>query len=413
MSRKIATAPSVAVGAALSGGVVLEVLMRFARVALIALAFGSFTASSAGIAERIVEHTIATGLAGAYQVLVADLNNDKKPDLIVLSTTADELVWFENPSWRRHVIASGLSSMVNLDAGELDGDGIPELALAHGFSANLSDKFPGNISILTHQGDPTRPWSIREIDRVPKAHRIRFVDVAGNGKKGIVVLPIAGPAGVAPDFRDRVPILYYRPGDWKRALVTDAEEGQVHGVLVTHWDGNRRDAFLDCSYLGITLNRFVNGNWSRSTIVKGDPSPWPKSGASDVVVGHLGRDRFIAAIEPFHGNQIVVYTSSNGTWQRKVIDDTLANTHTIVTVDLDGDGRDEIVAGTRSGAKQVLLYTNRSGNQWTRESLDNSASSPATCAAADLNMDGRPDLTCIGDAGTLKWYENQISPPTR
>ena len=34
----------------------------------------------------------------------------------------------------------------------------------------------------------------------------------------------------------------------------------------------------------------------RTEIAKGDPAPWPKSGSSDVSVGHLGKSRFLAAI---------------------------------------------------------------------------------------------------------------------
>ena len=32
---------------------------------------------------RFAEHTIATGLTGGYQVVVADLNHDGRPDVIV------------------------------------------------------------------------------------------------------------------------------------------------------------------------------------------------------------------------------------------------------------------------------------------------------------------------------------------
>ena len=56
---------------------------------------------------RFAEHTIATGLKGGYQVVVADLNHDGKPDLIALASGMPELVWYENPTWERHVIAGG------------------------------------------------------------------------------------------------------------------------------------------------------------------------------------------------------------------------------------------------------------------------------------------------------------------
>src|SRR5689334_24792673 len=64
-------------------------------------------------AARFDAHTIATGLRGGYQVVVADMNRDGKPDLIALASGMPELVWFENPTWECHVIAGGLSRMIN------------------------------------------------------------------------------------------------------------------------------------------------------------------------------------------------------------------------------------------------------------------------------------------------------------
>jgi len=384
-------------------------LMRVGLAVMLCVAMVTGTASlaTAQVTERMAEHTIATGLDGAYQVLPIDMNRDQRPDLLFLSRTDAELVWFENPTWQRHVIATGLSSMVYLDAADTDGDGIPEVALAHGFSNQLSEEFPGNISILTHQEDPAALWSIREIDRMPRSHRIRFVDTEGNGKPVVVVLPITGVEAVGPDFRTPVPIFYYHPGEWTRMTLTEAEEGQMHGAFVTRWDGSQREAFLNASSLGITLNRYINGKWMRETLTKGDPGPWPRSGASDIVVGALGQDRLLSAIEPFHGNQIVVYARTEGTWQRQVIDDSLENTHTMAVADLDGDGHDEIIAGVRGGSKQVFLYTRDTSGTWTREILDRSELSPTVCETVDLNVDGLIDVVCTGDAGSLKWYENR------
>jgi hypothetical protein len=31
--------------------------------------------------------------------------------------------------------------------------------------------------------------------------------------------------------------------------------------------------------------------------------------------------RFLAAIEPWHGNQVAIYRQNDGAWQRRVIDD--------------------------------------------------------------------------------------------
>src|ERR1700733_10846106 len=87
------------------------------------------------ITAPFTAHTVATGISGGYQVVAADLNHDDKVDLIGLGSGADSLVWYEHPSWTPHVIVS-VSRMINAAAADLDGDGIPEIALAYGFSPN-------------------------------------------------------------------------------------------------------------------------------------------------------------------------------------------------------------------------------------------------------------------------------------
>src|SRR5262245_63825172 len=113
---------------------------------------------------RFDAHTIATDLRGGYQVVVADINRDGKPDLIAVASGMKELIWFENPSWQRHVIVSNITSPINCAAWDVDGDGIPEIALAHGFS-NDPDHSIGNVSILSTKGDPAKPWNMTETDR--------------------------------------------------------------------------------------------------------------------------------------------------------------------------------------------------------------------------------------------------------
>ena len=54
-------------------------------------------AGGADPAGQFREHLIAQDLRGAYQVVVADLNKDGRPDLMGLASNIEELVWFENP----------------------------------------------------------------------------------------------------------------------------------------------------------------------------------------------------------------------------------------------------------------------------------------------------------------------------
>jgi hypothetical protein len=224
--------------------------------------------------------------------------------------------------------------------------------------------------------------------------------------------PLIGAEALAPDYKAPLPIYFYRAPDWKREVVTDAMTGLTHGIEPVAWDGVKGQALLSAGFMGIYLHRFASGKWTSTELTKGHPDPWPKGGSSDVALGTLGRQKFLAALEPWHGltpppMQVAVYKASGSTWTRQVIDEGLTYGHTIVPVDIDGDGRDELVVGQREGARTLNLYTaSADGATWSKRVIDDKMPGSG-CAAADLNGDKRMDIVCIGAAtANLKWYEN-------
>jgi hypothetical protein len=310
------------------------------------------------------------------------------------------------------VIAGGFTQRINLAVVASDrGDGIPDIVLASGFS-NVAARSLGVVSVLKHNGDPRDPWTVTEIDRLTTSHRIRTADVDGSGKRIVIDAPLIGAKAEAPDYRDRTPLVFYRPGEWKRQEIAPANFGLVHGIYVIDWDGDGRDEILTGGFEGIHLFKLrKDGVWTRREIAAGSPEPWPKSGTSDIAVGRLAKERFLATIEPWHGNQVAGYRRDGEAWARQTIDETLADGHTVLTADLNGDGNDEVIAGCRGGPRSVYIYyaDDSAGRRWTRQTLDGDMPA-ASCAVGDLNGDGRPDIACIGSAtGTLKWYEN-LSP---
>jgi hypothetical protein len=352
------------------------------------------------------KHTIADNLIDGYQVIACDVNGDGKQDLVALASGMPDLVWFENPTWERHVMATNLPRMINVACWAGKGHSVPTLAVAYEFSMHPHESL-GIVSVLTPQGDPRQPWKATEIDRLPASHRLRWANIDGTGNKVLINAPLANADAQAPDYRGQVPLIYYRPGEWKRRLIGNAEEGIVHGIFVTDWDHDGREAILIGSFLGIHLYKFgQDGTWSRTTIVQGNPDPWPKSGTSDVSVGRLGKERFLAAIEPWHGNVVAVYHSGASSWRREVIEDKLLDGHTIETVDLNQDGQDEIVVGFRGKPYGVYIYS-WDGVNWRRRVLEEREVSAAGCTVADLGGDGRPDIVCIGSAThNLVLYRN-------
>ena len=398
--------------------------MRFplAGAAGLALLCGAAAQPAAPVADSpFIAHLIASGVTGGYQVIAADINHDGKTDVIGLSQHGD-LVWYENPTWTPHTILAESQAqamigadawhMVNGDAADVDGDGYPEIALAYGFNANGPDSI-GNIGIL-HQ-DGKGGWTLKEIGRVPTAHRVRFGDIDGKGRKELFVGPVLNEAetgGLALPHDLPVALWMFRPGPggWKQTLITRENRGLVHAVQPLDWDGDRHDEVLTAGFSGVFVHHLEkNGSWTRRQIAVGDTAPWPGGGASEVRVGTIGGKKFFVTIEHFHGAMVAVYAQdAKGGWQRNVIDSGLVQGHALVLADFDGDGQPEIVAAGDGSRANLFYYkaTDATGRKWTRTLIDNDMS-PSSCVVADMNGDGRPDLVCMDGRkpNHIKWYE--------
>lgn len=361
---------------------------------------------------NLVEHTVATDLRGAYAVEAADINKDGKVDLIAVAGATQQIVWFENPSWTRHVIAANIQGLINAAAADTDNDGIPEIAIATGF-ATVPAKSAGIVTVYTHGPDVNEPWIGKEIHRAPAAHRLRFIDPEGNGRKWLINAPLAGVEATVPDYKAKNTVYAYNPADWKPQVVTDAEDGVMHGILATDWDGKGREALLTASFLGVHIHRYNNGKWTRTRLVEGKPAPWPDGGAGEVAVVRTKGGRILATMEAFHGNvaprpglEVVTYSGRGDTWNgRTVIDKGLDYGHALVSVDFDGDGADELVAGYNGKPNGVNIYRRSADGSWSKFVLEENAMPGNGCTVADFNNDKRMDLACTGGT-SLKWYEN-------
>ncbi|MGQ9589523.1 MAG: FG-GAP repeat domain-containing protein [Planctomycetota bacterium] len=321
---------------------------------------------------RFERHAIDAFPKG-YQVAVADVTGDGKPDVIALSTDADRVDGYENPSWKRRAIAA-CPKGIDVAPADFDRDGRVELAVASGFYFSESRR-GGEIAILRPGPTADEPWIPRTIAVDPVVHRLRWGDLDGDGRLEILA-------------------------------------ASFEGIHLFDLASERR------------------GSWSKTKISEGAPprgdAPGSPRGSSEVAVGRLaGGARYIAAIEPWHGHEVAVYRPAAGRgafgpgappWDRSVIDGTLVEGHALAVADLDGDGTDEIVAGWRGRGGGLVLYDPKDA---LASSFERSTIEPGLpvegLAAADLNGDGRLDLVAIaGRKDALVWLENVgPRPPTQ
>lgn len=397
-------------------------LVRSPRALIAALLVGIRPVTGATTPAAFRPHVIDAKIPGGYAVLTVDLTKDGRPDVVAVSLRAGELAWYENPSWDRHVMVAGVSAIVNVAAADLDADGIPEVAFESGF-AMVPAKSEGLVWLARHQGDPRRPWKAEQIDRFSTSHHIVWADLDGDGSRELVNGPLIGPAGAAPSYdQDTVPLFWYGPPAWSRRTIADRISGILHRVRPVRWDGDRREELLTASFEGITLYRSTGSApalaWTATRLAAGHRDKAPRLGSSDVAVGSLGGVRFLASVEPWHGNEVVVYTQDrSGAWARRVLFDALVEGHEVAVADFNSDGRDDIVAGDRSGkgATVHVFYAPEAGDgDWHHQTLDAGEMAASGCVADDLNRDGRPDIVCIGaSTANLKWYENLGRAPGR
>lgn len=399
------------------------------RMLLVAPAIAGFPADSAHVGlqqadlqkegtspVRFREHLIDR-MPGVYQCAVADINGDGKPDILALSSGKSEIAWYENPTWKKRLITTATHANIDLAACDLDGDGKLELAVASEFDLGNSLK-GGRLQWFHQNADPDAEWTAHDIASLPTAHRIRWADWDGNGKKELVVVPILGIGATPPDYKVPLSLVSYafenrtaHPHEIDRSLTVG------HGLRILDFDGDGRDDLLVASYEGVTwfkpAGKGAMRTWTKTPLGAGEQAMSPKRGSSEVDRGRLaGKKPFLATIEPWHGNEVVVYTQPSdgkGLWTRYVIDTTLTDGHALACVDLDGDGRSEIIAGYRGGAHNLYGYRclDASGQHWERFVIDAGGMAGSGMVVADINGDGRPDLVaCSASDGSIKWYEN-------
>lgn len=391
-------------------------------LACFALTALSRAAGPAGPVD-FVAHDIATDFRGGYAVAVADFNKDGKIDVIANTLAMPELAWYENPTWQRHVIVTDTPQIVNQAMADIDGDGIPEIAFQSGFAMQAANS-PGFNWIARSGGKPTEsPWKAEKIDTFPTSHHVAWLDLDGDGRKELLNAPLIGEKSLAPTYdQDKASVFWYSPADWKRHVVTTDIPGIIHRVRPVKWDNNGRDQFLVASFEGIALYRPTGKGdamtFQKELLSKGHEEKAPRLGASDVGVGKNDGKRFFASVEPWHGNEVVVYTQNGKQWTRRVIFDKVTSGHEIAVVDLNGDGRDDIIANDNSQATQRNPNAPAGGvhvfyapadpatGTWQYQRIEDKLAMNS-CVGADVNGDGRMDVVCTGAGGTIRWYENK------
>ncbi len=138
--------------------------------------------------EKVV---VDANFPGAYQVEVADVNGDKKPDVIAVGGST--CAWYENPTWKKRIVTGPESSpgIISSATADLDQDGKAEIAIAYEFEMNEPKR--GKLLLAIQDDASGDHWRVEKIQDFSSIHRLRWGDFNGDGKLDLVAAPILAP----------------------------------------------------------------------------------------------------------------------------------------------------------------------------------------------------------------------------
>jgi hypothetical protein len=191
----------------------------------------------------------------------------------------------------------------------------------------------------------------------------------------------------------------------------------MHNFEVVDFDRDGRDDLLMASFSGVHLWTLQGPAMEKRLVHLGEGhrGTAPDLGASEIRMGQLdGQRRYIATIEPWHGNRVVVYEQSPNVtdasvvsgmtplWPRQIIDDQLRWGHAVNCVNLDQDPEQEIVIGVRDDSAPhrfgVRIYDREPSGKWKRGLIHPGQVAVEDLTTADLDGDGLDEIIAVGRA---------------
>jgi hypothetical protein len=342
-----------------------------------------------------------------YGLAIGDVDGDKKPDILLADKK--QFVWYRNGDWKRFVLVENLTTSDNvcIAARDIDGDGKVEIAVGAQWNpGETSDTAKsGSVHYLVRPADPTTPWIPVKLHHEPTIHRMRWVQT-GNKKFQLVVLPLHGRGNKDGAGRGVRVYAYEKPKDVKQAWKLQLIDSSMH---LTHNMELVQDGAHERLYIGgkegVKVFDYNGKNWMP---VK--PGAYIQDASfGELRVGKKGGQQVLAGIQPMHGTMLAVY---DATLQRKVIAEGFGQGHALAVSSLTDQSTVQIVAGWREpdtdGKVGIKIYTpSKSYSEWTTHWIDENGMACEDLQVADLNGDGKNDIIAAGrSTHNLKIYWN-------
>ncbi|HAK75506.1 MAG TPA: hypothetical protein DCR35_08950 [Runella sp.] len=359
---------------------------------------------------QVIDNQISIG----YGLAIGDVDGDQRKDILLADQK--EIVWYRNGDWKRFVMAANLTPKDNvcIAARDIDGDGRVEVAVGAMWNpAETKDiTQSGAVFYLIRPKDPTQLWEPVRLHHEITTHRMRWAKV-DKTKYQLIVAPLHGLGNSNGEGVGVKLLAYDVPKNPKQGWPYHLIDSTLH---ITHnfeiWEDKDATRLLIGSKEGGKVVSYQKGQWTPTQQWIGEGT-----GVGEVRRGYLPNKKpFVAAVSPWHGNQLVVLDTQTNT--KKVLTTRLNQGHALVCEDFLGTGSSQIAVGWRNPnidkkvGVRLFVPKDANGENWEEFTLDESVMMACEdLQAADLDNDGDLDLIASGRStlNVLVYWNQRIS----
>jgi len=383
---------------------------------ILALLFQLNTPDPPNFVPQVIDDNVSIG----YGLAIGDVDGDKKPDILLADKK--QFVWYRNGDWKRFVMVENLTESDNvcIAARDIDGDGKVEVAVGAQWNpSETSDTLKsGAVHYLIRPTDPTQLWKPVKLHHEPVTHRMRWVKASGN-RYHLVVLPLHGRGNKGGEGKGVKIFAYEKPANpekpWKLSLL-DESMHLTHNLDVVS-QGNSEIIYIGGKE-GIKAFSFQGNKWLVSkagpwVVQEKSFGEVRSAGAGGLITGvepMHGNELTVYTGAAGKGAS----ASDPKNLVRTVLTSDLNQGHALAVGDLLKLGNKQIAVGWREPNKdgkvgvKIFIPENNTGTLWKDHWVDDNGMACEDLQVADLDGDGKQDIIAAGRAThNLKIYWNK------